>query len=230
MYAGYVKIGYASDLANRLTSLNTGMLKNFEVFAVYETPTNLADRQFHALIDDLAPIVRARVVDGQKVQDKEFFKLEPEQAYDLLEHIAAISGTEKCLHRYDEIQMPKIKNDTSKREATKKPDYYKVGTSNYKFTTWKESLIVHCEEIIAIIGFDEFQEKALECKVAEKAKQKIFAKTKEEMRGFRHYKFKQDDLYLFLNYSAEMICKIHQKLNELFPKVGLEFVYEEGTT
>lgn len=30
LYAGYVKIGYASDLNSRLVSLNTGMLQNCE--------------------------------------------------------------------------------------------------------------------------------------------------------------------------------------------------------
>lgn len=39
LYAGYVKIGYASDLLARLASLNTGMLRNFEPYAVCQLPT-----------------------------------------------------------------------------------------------------------------------------------------------------------------------------------------------
>ena len=36
-YPGYVKIGYASDLKQRIASLNTGALVEFEPYAVYET-------------------------------------------------------------------------------------------------------------------------------------------------------------------------------------------------
>ena len=99
LYAGYIKIGYASDLNARLCSLNTGMLRDFEPYAVYETDVKNADKSLHAIIDDLAPIVRARVVNGQKVKDKEFFKLEPEQAYELLRHIAVMTATEDKLHK-----------------------------------------------------------------------------------------------------------------------------------
>lgn len=88
LYPGYVKIGYATNLNKRLSSLNTGMLRNFEVYAVYETPTNLADKQFHNVIDMLCPMLRAKSFDGQKIQDKEFFKLEPQQVYELLSNIA----------------------------------------------------------------------------------------------------------------------------------------------
>lgn len=41
LHAGYVKIEYATDLVSRLASLNTGMLRNFDLYAVYETPSEL---------------------------------------------------------------------------------------------------------------------------------------------------------------------------------------------
>lgn len=102
LYAGYVKIGYASDLNSRLASLNTGMLQNFEVYCIYETDVKNSDLEFHKIITDLVPILRAKVVNGQKVQDKEFFKFEPEQVYDLLQHIAKMTNTENKLYKIKE--------------------------------------------------------------------------------------------------------------------------------
>lgn len=141
LFAGYVKIGYASDLNSRLASLNTGLLRNFDVFAVYETPLLNADKQFHAIIDDLAPIVRARVINGRRVQDKEFFKLEPEQAYDILRHIVIMTDTQSRLHKMDEPDIlppttPYQQADTGteqpkrslshSRTVTAKPTCYKL--------------------------------------------------------------------------------------------------------
>lgn len=40
---------------------------------------------------------------------KEFFKLEPDEAYELLQHIAIVSGTEKHLYKVD-ANMNKINN------------------------------------------------------------------------------------------------------------------------
>lgn len=158
LYAGYVKIGYASDLYSRLASLNTGMLRNFEPYAVYETPVKNADKQFHAIIDDLAPIVRARVINGQKIQDKEFFKLEPEQAYDILQHIAMLTGTENRLHRAQEEYniLPNVPpynptpippNVSSRSSSSIYPNTYSIGSTSYPFSTWKETLVNHCEVI-----------------------------------------------------------------------------------
>lgn len=152
LYAGYVKIGYASDLYSRLASLNTGMLRNFEPYAVYETPVKNADKQFHAIIDDLAPIVRARVINGQKIQDKEFFKLEPEQAYDILQHIAMLTGTENRLHRAQEEcnilpnvppynPTPIPTNVSSRSSPSISPNTYCIGSTSYSFSTWKETLM-----------------------------------------------------------------------------------------
>ena len=230
LYAGYVKIGYASDLNSRLSSLNTGMLRNFDVYAVYETPTKLADKQFHDLIDDLAPIVRARVIAGQKIQDKEFFKLEPEQAYDLFKHIAIMSGTEKKLHKYGEEDdttadaKPTTNAVISNQSNT--PVAIRINGINYPFESWINSLVFHCEKVIEVVGFDVFKTVALGIKFNNKqSTRKIFATTEADMGRFAHHKFKEGELYLMKNYSSDSIQKINNFLNEDFPKVKMDYVY-----
>ena len=242
LYAGYVKIGYASDLYSRLASLNTGMLRNFEPYAVYETPVKNADKQFHAIIDDLAPIVRARVINGQKIQDKEFFKLEPEQAYDILQHIATLTGTENRLHRAQEESniLPNVPpyNPTpipttfSSRSSTSiYPNTYCIGSTSYSFSTWKETLINHCETIVANVGFSTFKATVLNLKIGKstrKTHRVIFAENEEAMRGLLHHKFSQGQLYLFTNLSSNDIKKIHAALNELYPQFKFDTQQEEG--
>ena len=99
-YPGYVKIGYASDLQSRVSTLNTGMLIPFSPYAVYETSLHNADVEIHAIIKLLNPILRASNFDKKgKVQVKEFFKLEPEEAFNLLAHIAKLTGTENKLYK-----------------------------------------------------------------------------------------------------------------------------------
>lgn len=231
LYGGYVKIGYASDLNSRLASLNTGMLRNFDVYAVYETPNKLADKQFHLIIDDLAPIVRARVIYGQKVQDKDFFKLEPEQAYEIFHHIAVMTGTENKLHRYDEPYDEEPVEKQTKRviqNITEKPEKYMVNNNEYVFTSWVESLINHCEQIIKTIGFETFKRKVLDAERDKKpSKRKLFAETEEEMRGFAFHKFDDGDLYLLTNFSAEKIKSINEDLNQMFPECKLKYIRKE---
>ena len=100
-YPGYIKIGYASDLKQRLSSLNTGALIEFEPYAVYETPKENGDIEIHKIIKLLNPILRASKFDESKVKLKEFFKIEPEEAFELLEHIAVVSGTRHKLYKID---------------------------------------------------------------------------------------------------------------------------------
>ncbi len=101
-YPGYVKIGYASDLKARLASLNTGALTEFTPYAVYETERNRGDVDVQKLIELLNPVLRASKVCNGKIKLKEFYKIEPEDAYAMLLYIAKISGTTDRLYRVDE--------------------------------------------------------------------------------------------------------------------------------
>lgn len=118
-YPGYIKIGYASDLKARVASLNTGALVEFSPYAVYETDLQNADREVHAIIALLNPILRASKFSSKgQGKLKEFFKLEPEEAYDLLCRIAKISGQTKECYRVTS-DFKKVEDDIVEDDATK---------------------------------------------------------------------------------------------------------------
>lgn len=101
-----VKIGYAKDVEQRRRQLSTTALPHeYEIYATYETSGNLEDKKLHRMIDNLNPDLRVS-------KGREFFVMSPDDAFDLLEAIATISGTTGKLKRI------KTKKPTQK---TKKP-------------------------------------------------------------------------------------------------------------
>ncbi len=109
-----VKIGYAKDVEQRRQQLSTTALPyEYEVYATYETPGNLEDKKLHKLIDNLNPDLRVS-------KNREFFVMAPEDAYELLESIAVISGTQ------DKLQ--KVKPAYTKQVVKRPPiDFYACG-------------------------------------------------------------------------------------------------------
>lgn len=104
---GMVKIGYATDVETRRQQLSTTALPyEYEIYATYETSGNLEDKKLHKLIDNLNPDLRVS-------KNREFFVLEPEDAYELLESIATISGTKD--------KLKKVKNVEAKKQHIRKP-------------------------------------------------------------------------------------------------------------
>lgn len=102
-----VKIGYASNVENRRKQLSTTALPyEYEIYATYETSGNLEDKKLHKMIDNLNPDLRI-------TKNREFFVLSPEDAYELLESIAVISGTKDKLKR--------VKKTAAKKQITKRP-------------------------------------------------------------------------------------------------------------
>ena len=85
--SGMVKIGFAHNVEQRRKELSTTALPyDYEVYATYETNGNLEDKKLHKLIDNLNPDLRVS-------KSREFFIMTPEEAYELLDSIAKISGT-----------------------------------------------------------------------------------------------------------------------------------------
>lgn len=91
----YVKIGYASNLENRLKQLNRSetIPFAFRAYAIYEVEKALTDKELHKLIDKLNPDLRTIETFDGKERVKEFYAMSAEDAYGLLECIAKISGT-----------------------------------------------------------------------------------------------------------------------------------------
>lgn len=102
-----VKIGYATDVEARRQQLSTtGLPYDYEIYATYETSGNLEDKKLHKLIDNLNPDLRVN-------KAREFYVLTPEDAYELLEAIATISGTKDKLKR--------VKTPEEKKQHVRKP-------------------------------------------------------------------------------------------------------------
>ncbi len=97
----YVKIGYAKDIEKRLKQLNRSetVPYAFRVYAVYEVDKSMTDKELHKLIDNLNPDLRTIETFDGKERVKEFYAMSAEDAYNLLECIAKISGTIDRLKR-----------------------------------------------------------------------------------------------------------------------------------
>jgi len=98
-----VKIGFATDVEGRRRQLSTTALPyEYEVYATYETSGNLEDKKLHKMIDNLNPDLRV-------TSNREFFLMSPQEAYELLEAIATISGTRDTLKKVKVVDTKKQK-------------------------------------------------------------------------------------------------------------------------
>lgn len=90
----YVKIGYATDVKQRLDELNrsTAVPFAFRVYATYEVDSALSDKKLHSILDKLNPDLRStEEIDGKK-RVREFYAMSAGDAYSILEAIAEING------------------------------------------------------------------------------------------------------------------------------------------
>lgn len=101
-FPDYVKIGYASDMERRLGELNRSecIPYAFRIYATYDVDEELGDKKVHRIIDRLNPNLRAIEEFDGKPRVREFYEMSAEEAYELLQNIAAISGTKDRLHKY----------------------------------------------------------------------------------------------------------------------------------
>lgn len=103
-----VKIGYAADVEQRRKQLSTTALPyEYEIYATYETPGKLEDKKLHQLIDNLNPDLRVS-------HNREFFIMSAAEAYQLLEAIAIISGSQDKLKKTNQESLQTL-------QKTKRP-------------------------------------------------------------------------------------------------------------
>ena len=100
-FPDYVKIGYADNLEKRLRQLNKSecLPFAFRAYCIYEVDGRLKDKDVHNLIDKLNPGLRAVETFDGKPRIREFYNISPEDAYEILYNIAAISGTTNKLRK-----------------------------------------------------------------------------------------------------------------------------------
>ena len=96
--SNWIKIGYSENVERRVKELsNTSVPLPFEIYATYEIPKFEGvnpDKAIHDLIQRLNPELRIS-------QNREFFEIEPWDAYELLRSIAIIHGRLDKLNRND---------------------------------------------------------------------------------------------------------------------------------
>ena len=97
---------------------NTAVPFAFHAYAIYEVDAKLTDKALHKLIDVLNPGPRAIEEFNGKRHVREFYEMAPENAYSLLESIATISGTKKCLKKM-KPEGHEIKDEEAAKEIAK---------------------------------------------------------------------------------------------------------------
>lgn len=98
----FVKIGYATDVQQRLDELNrsTAVPFAFRVYATYEVDSTLSDKKLHSILDKLNPDLRSVEDVNGKRRIREFYAMTPEDAYSILEAIAEINNYRHRLKKW----------------------------------------------------------------------------------------------------------------------------------
>ena len=128
-FLDYVKIGYSKNVQERINKLNNSEAVpfGFRLYATYDVETQSADKVLHKIIDKLNADLRSIDTINDKVRVREFYLISPEDAYELLEDIAIISGTKERLHLYkptkDEVQEEETAEKN--RELSKNRHHFK---------------------------------------------------------------------------------------------------------
>ena len=141
-----VKIGYATNVEERRKQLSTTALPyEYEVYATYETNGNLEDKKLHQLIDDLNADLRVS-------KNREFYVMTPEQAYQLIEAIAIISGSTNKLKRVKQTPVttkrPPI--DFGKCGIPKGAELVYTEDENIKVTVVNNHKVKYKEELTSL--------------------------------------------------------------------------------
>ena len=136
----YVKIGYADNLEKRLSDLNHSecLPFAFRAYCIYKVKERLKDKDVHAIIDTINPELRAIDTFDGKPRVREFYNITAEDAYDILNSIAIVSGTKDKLkyvtpegHEIDDEKLARDIQDNGKVEYTE-DDHLIHGTQTTK--------------------------------------------------------------------------------------------------
>lgn len=101
-FEGIIKIGYATDINARLSQLNdkSCLPFSFRLYATYDVTKDRADIFFHYIIDQLNPKLRTVETLDRCTRKREFFVIDPDVVYNLLDNIAKLTDTEDRLKKY----------------------------------------------------------------------------------------------------------------------------------
>ncbi len=131
----YVKIGYANDVERRLQELNRSECVpfSFRIYATYAVTSRLSDKNVHSIIDRLNPDLRTVENINGKKREREFYAMEPEKAYKILEAIAEMHGFTDRL----KLWCPTNTEQVEEREAQDIEKESKTRSNNFTFSEWQ---------------------------------------------------------------------------------------------
>lgn len=130
----YVKIGYADNVESRLQQLNRSecIPFAFRVYATYEVPSRLLDKKLHYILDALNPNLRSKEIFNGQIRRREFYAMQPEEAYSILEAMAEIHGCTDKLHKRTPSPEELIEEEIAEEIAKEK----RVRGSNFTFSEY----------------------------------------------------------------------------------------------
>ncbi len=192
----YVKIGYATDVKQRLNDLNrsTAVPFAFRIYATYEVDSKLSDVKLHSILDKLNPDLRSREDVNGKTRIREFYAMSPEDAYSILEAIAEINGFKDRLKKWKATESEKQDAQLA-QEITEE---HKERLSPFTFSMCNISVgeqvefccagNEHSGELFTVV--DNRHVTYNNETVSLSALAKILMNVKHEMQGPRYFKYK----------------------------------------
>lgn len=136
-FPNYVKIDYSKNVEERLNRLNNSEAVPFafRLYAKNDVETQSADKVLHKIIDKLNADLRSIDTINDKIRVRKFYLISPEDAYELLEDIAIISGTKERLHLYKPT-----KDEVQEEETAEKNRQLAKNRHHFKDIKFKSSL------------------------------------------------------------------------------------------
>ncbi|RSX49869.1 GIY-YIG nuclease family protein [Bifidobacterium castoris] len=147
----WVKIGYATNVDERVGQLNasTAVPFAFRIYATYDVSRSNVDKRLHHLIDALNPDLRSIDEVHGHSRRREFYAMDAEDAYRLLEDIATITDTTDRLHRFEA--------DAEQREDEQEAEEARTRRTPFRFdmvglTAGETITFIHDESIQIVIA------------------------------------------------------------------------------
>ena len=152
----YVKIGYADDLEKRLVQLNRSecIPFAFRIYAYYRVDKRLSDVKIHSMIDKINPNLRAIEVVNWKKRVREFYAMNAEDAYLILETIADTNWMKKNLVKVNptkkEQESENFANEVIKSKKAKQFSFHACWIKD-----WEEVVYVKDNSKKAVVIWDK---------------------------------------------------------------------------
>lgn len=129
---GWIKIGKTTreDVEERVLELSnsTAIPLDFRVYAIlYCDDCTKTEQVIHNIFDNINPELHAIEDRNGKIRRKEFFQIDPEKAYDVLESLVVLSPDKLRLERYnmtrEQKEIENIVDSVSKKNIREKANF-----------------------------------------------------------------------------------------------------------